>query len=633
MDGNVHEAELRAILELVARHYSVQTVTKTIPGRTETVTETVTVEESYYRRVPTEPDGLLERLSRVLRRIFAFVVYLVEVCITFVATLFDQNTSIQEALQRCKDAYLDKLREIDTTLVSAVREVDRTVTRDIEIDPEFVEESVQGRNRVSAIGRGRIGFQAYQTRGGVLVTGPSGLMESKNIRYPVLHDAESLVQKSNDMEAELEHVPWVLDGSKRMFPVPNEAESYYDMNRVPLRGLERDVLELWQEVMATAFEDATDHLLRISAVTDNELISAMVPARDVNNISHPPPENLAYESGPQGEQFEALVEQWPARWAEVEQALLDARMNSLRDQVTPECVDLGTFVNYSAFNFYCPMCNEVKQRELLDRDYSIQANQEYEPVSFSANSRCLFDPDEDTWRCVACGNETSRPIPIHKMLDGVLLPAYDHLMNEHKVERLRAHQNVRNKEIENRNSLEAELERTQIEYLGQIDALGEEMQRIQVEALSERMAVDAMRVILEAYEIQQNNTMSSIRESSALTQAEIEERTESVLANVDEIKQQEMDSLNEELTELSKAKRMDDERRDALQRDILRESQQQVQLQRDASSQFDKIERRLQQGNAITYAKARGKKVKGQYNPDKNLFQRLWHGTRGARIS
>ncbi len=693
----------QVVAALISRHYSNRTVTKTLPGCPQEVTETTTEWEPYtvFKYVP--PEGFWALLALSYRKVM-FGIRLVTLwiwrvlaaCIHEAAHLLKcvvicrgkgacfANPRRHKSVKRSTRQLLCYARWIWRHLCRSMREriadryrqevvrhreVERTVTREVEGPPVVVEESIPGKNRLLAVGRGRLQFQGHQTHRGVIVTGPPSLMEPRSIRYPALADAASPFQKSSEMEAALEHVPWVLDGETNAFDVPAVADSYYSMGTFPMRGLEKDIMGHFHE-MAGYFRARRDLLLEFAAVTDPELLDALAPAAS-DGIPELPEEIESLEhivASQGGTDLEKLAEQWPVRWRHVTEVLHLARDFSLRELVAAECMDLGTVIGYSAFNFYCPQCNDTKRKTLLARDYSVQSNQDSDPVTFSPNSRCLFDPDEDVWRCVTCEFETPKPIPMHRMLDEILLPAYDHLMNENKVERVRAHQGIRNKEIENRNSLETELQRTQIEYHSQIDVLGEELERLRVDVSGELVAIRAMEDILRAYEIKQTAVMTDIRTSSAKTDREIRERTAIVVARMNEVKQQEMESLDAEMQLLSGAKRKEDEERDAVQRailatgeqqlresekqtqvaeatleeeqrqtgvqrDVLRESERQTGVQRDALRESRKhtqgqqrLDKRIKDGNAISYAHAQGKRPSGRLNPHKSPLQKLWWG-------
>jgi hypothetical protein len=249
-------------------------------------------------------------------------------------------------------------------------------------------------------------------------------------------------------------------------------------------------------------------------------------------------------------------------------ALLEARSESLFNQVGPDCYELGTQLGYSAFNFYCPHCNSEQQEELLGRSYGVHEEEVHEPIRYSDTTRCVFLPEQDTWQCRTCERTTEGPIPIHRMLDDVLFPAYDHLMQENKNERLRIHAKARDQERELQEKAESELNSIRRDHMSEIFSLSEEMERFQADIAGEREAIESMEELLDQYKVAQDESVKSIERFSRKVHDEIQARTEQVLDEVDTVKEREMDALAEELDELSKAHRIEDERRDALLSEI-----------------------------------------------------------------
>ena len=127
---------------------------------------------------------------------------------------------------------------------------------------------------------------------------------------------------------------------------------------------------------------------------------------------------------------------------------------------------------------------------------------------------------------------------------------------------------VRKKEIEFRNEMKKELEKMYFDNLNGILTLKDEMDRFKAEIDGETEAIKFINEVFSNYKNLQSKLIDEIEESNRRIKEEIRVRTEKILSEVDKVKDREMSILNRELTELSKAKRMDDERRDAVQRNI-----------------------------------------------------------------
>lgn len=170
---------------------------------------------------------MIGQVMALLKRDLAFLVFLRCAALHTVTGWFEKESGpAQRAWQKCYDDYQDRLDYMLSEEVVGTREVEREVTNEVVVEPERTVERFVGadRNRVLAFGSSSIRFHAYQTRRGVLVTGPDVLMQSKDVRYPWLADSSLPYQSSRAIESSLEHVPWVLDGDARLTPIPEAAQ-------------------------------------------------------------------------------------------------------------------------------------------------------------------------------------------------------------------------------------------------------------------------------------------------------------------------------------------------------------------------------------------------------------------------
>ena len=502
------------------------------------------------------------------------------------------------------------LRPILTTTALEYREVERTVEVEKEIEPErTVYTTEPSTRRLLSFGRGGVNFRASRTvGGGALVAGPPALSKTKRVRLPALEESpEEVMNAVSLMESNCRFMPWVLDGEARLFPVADSARDsaaaastdsfeeplslagYYS-DGLPMRGIERALVE-HAEYMRQAFADRRDDIFDIDVLTDSRLIRALVPVSDAENgadASGDAFSDLAESSIRKTSELQAVAERWPASYREVADFLLSARDSSLGDQVPDECLDFTTAMNESAYNMYCPDCNGGILALLENRVYDVQSGEANEPLSFSANTRCVCDYDENgatVWRCLSCESETYIPILVHKMLDELLLPAYDHLLNENQVERLRAHRQARGKEIEYKASYRTEIEKAQLDHFRRMDGFSEEMERVTVDIQGENLALDSLREVLAAYQLKQHESLSDIRRNADAVDQEIRLRTQRVLNVVDSFKNREMAALSDELRTLSIAQREEDARRDAVQKGILEYAKKTSEGQRELIEQ------------------------------------------------
>jgi hypothetical protein len=461
---------------------------------------------------------------------------------------------------------LRRFREIRTEEVKTIHTVPRSVEKEISVpSDEPVYETVRSKTRVVGIGRGRLKSRGIRTPYGVLVAGPDGLTSPVQLTLPVLNDVEPIFDADRALGQEMGSIPWVLEGAKKTFPT-TEPSAYRDA--VPLYSLETRIRDYF-ELVTTSFRSIRPIPVDLNVLTETSLMSHLEP---VDRALDPPAwatELLRLLDYQADHLLEEFATKWVDRWAWIHLVLFKARTVALCEELAPECLALGNRTTYKGFHFYCPECNRPTAELLLQRDYSVQAPSPGQAVTFSPSTRCVRRPNEDVWRCLACERETTAPIPIHRMLDELILPVYDRLMEEHKVERLKAHAKARSDELSLQNQREAELEKTRSEGLTQLYALSEELERFRAEIAGEYEAIDSMLPILTAYSLHQEATVMQIRDFSRRVNDETKARTEKLLEGMDKIELREMKTLDEKMQKSSRALRIEDEARDQVQRSIL----------------------------------------------------------------
>lgn len=497
-----------------------------------------------------------------------------------------------------------------------VEEVPKTTVEEVS-KTKTIEEEVPDKTQVVRAGRGTLSFQAMETPEGAIARGPDTVTESRSVSFPTIKDPQVVFEATEAIEETLEEIPWVLDGSTATYAVADERAEEYG-GEVTLRG-EEESLRRYFDTIRDAFRERRSENAIISALVSPALFDQLAPllnqSAGADEASSPILDRL---DAPDGRKLETLARQWESRWSQVNLALLEARKESLFEQVGPDCYELGQQVGYATFNFYCPYCNEDTQEELLERDYGVHHEEEHEPVRYSDTTRCEFLPERQVWRCKTCEKITEDPIPVHRMLDDVLLPAYDHLMQENKNERLRIHAKARDQERELQEKAESEIDSIRREHMSKIFALSEEIERYQATIAGEREAITSMEELVERYETTQEAALSNIDRTTQKMHREVQEMTERVLSEVDRRKKQEMEALSREFDVLSKAQRIEDERRDAYFRRIAEASEEQV------------VEQRKTRGTIVEqHGKTRGT-IKEQHQKTRGTIEEEHQKTRGT---
>ena len=489
--------------------------------------------------------------------------------ITVAVALLASGAACLLWLRTTENVVTETTEEVPTTVVEKV-----TKTRVIEETPAPA--------RVCEAGCASLTFHVTKTPDGPVIQGPDAVGEEAVFDVPTLEHPRVVYDATADIQGTISELPWVLDGTTSEYVLETDMEEegsapYTDS--VSLRGEERTLREYFRGVEST-FANLTAVPVRIRAVTDPHLFTSLMPLMESRNAS-PDGETRdapAHTSdltslidlleGPHGQQLEAFARSWESRWTRVNLALLEARSESLFEQVGPDCYQLGQQIGYAAFNFYCPHCNKEQQEDLLNRSYDVHGSHVHEPVRYSDTTRCLYRPEDDIWECRTCERVTEDPIPIHRMLDDVLFPAYDHLMQESKNERLRIHAKARDQERDLWEKAERQLDEIHQEHMSGIFSLSEEMERFEADIAGEHAAIDSMKVLLEDYGETQDESVRQIAAFTQRVKEDVRERTQAVLSGIDAVKEQQMGAFQQEMNELSRAQRTEDQRRDRLLREV-----------------------------------------------------------------
>ena len=473
--------------------------------------------------------------------------------------------------------------------VEETQRVQKEIVRKVEEAQGFDDEVIPASTKATAFGRIGIFFKAISIADKrVLVFGPAELGEETRKIYPIIKDVQRYYDLNKDMNLRFKEVPHILKGEKGVYPPVDKAT---DGEEVALWGFEKELEDSFLQI-ESIFRDQTDIPVKMNWVKNPDLYHYLARRQSPikkgekyqSLFSDDYQAFLDYHKSEGGLQLEDSIKEWIDLWALNHAVLHGLRFSSLSTQVAPIFFDYGNLLNYSAFNFYCPLCNNNNVEDILNRSYSVQSDNLTPPVHFSKNTRCVYDLKTGSWRCPTCGETIENPIPIHKSLDEILLPTFDRLMAENKTERLKAHADARGKEIGFNNEMEKELEKAFYDQVSLILSLANDVEKMKAEILGEGEAINSIQEVVQGYGKKQSSVLERIQKYSEAIRLEIQKRTEEVIAEVDHFKNQQMNILEEKLFRLSKVKRLDDERRDAIQREIVSAQKEMVIAQRNQTA-------------------------------------------------
>lgn len=433
-----------------------------------------------------------------------------------------------------------------------------------EPDEELPGEVDEPERRITALGRLDFVFEEASTEEGTLLFGPSELVGEIQLEVAHLPRTGEARELIGEIDRLLSEAPRVLEG---------ESESGLDEaldDPVVLHGEERELRRSLEALTDVAVDRKVDRheldLVRPEApvrdlLTESDHDEAAGPAPELSSLL----ERWTGDEEPIDQDLEAALERWSRRH-DIFHAL---RISSLSGTIAPLCHNLGDAFHYSGFNLYCADCNEERIENLLGRDYSVQSDQDHPPVRYPDETRCSYEPAEGRWTCRSCTRTVDHPIPVHKSLDEVFLPVYNRLMDENKNERLSVYSNIRDQELEYLNQCRSEIEEVARSGREAIEELETRVVQAQARIKGEEQALASFVEILEAYQESQRQAVRQIRRNTEEVREKVQEENERVREKLAEISRRSRERLRADNTRLARAQKIEDENRDALQRQIL----------------------------------------------------------------
>jgi hypothetical protein len=457
--------------------------------------------------------------------------------------------------------------------------------------PDAIEERrVAASVCVRAIGRVDLDFLAIPVGSGTVLVDPEGRFPTTRLTVRMPRAPEAVEAEVESLRALTAEVPAVLSGEAAPFPL-RQATSFGESIR--LTGSERQMWEGFDR-LERALGDERQEMFDLDIVPPGHPLLRFL----TRQAASPPviPGGVAAARGllealARARRLEASLRaaaiDLPARHA----ALAGARLVALRRKVGPMCHNLGQVFHYSAFHFYCRDCNAEIQKDLLARDYSVQGGTQSVPVTYSRATLLRYDPSVPCWRCPQCEGcfSLEATIPIHRMLDEVFLPVYDRLMEENKTERLRIYSDTRNRELDYRNQLERDMDTLVQGTRTSLELVSDEVRRLEAEIAGEREALAAFTAIMVSHASAEAKALAQIEQSAREIEARVHDGAAEKLRDMSAFFNQERAVVAAEMDRLSRSKRLDDQSRDAIQRQIAASAMDIAQSSRVTASNTGRI--------------------------------------------
>ncbi len=445
--------------------------------------------------------------------------------------------------------------EVDKVTIKKVhKEVEEEILEPVEY--EFRKEP--NKYSVKSIKRINLSFYLVKIDGKTLIVPNSWAVKPDSYKYPTIEKFREFKKNDAEIEEQTENIPSLLTGETEEQNI--KEETIYG-KKVKLRGYEKD-LNNYFENTEFWFSNKKKTKFEIPLFYNSNIVEYYKESKENWSNSHAE-SLLTLIYSEQGIELDDYLINWEDQWVSRMLLTNKIRINSLQNEMSPELLELGQLSQYTSFNFYCPSCNLEIQKDLLSRDYSVQGDSEPAEIHFSKNTRCKFNPVKNIWVCNSCGQSIKQPIPVHKSLDELIMPIYDKLMEENKVEREKHHSEMRKREIEMRYKMKEELEKIYFDHISGIFELQSSMDKMSAEIGGESEAIYYLeKISKEQKELESKIIDNIIRENIEMNKR-IKEREVLVEKRLSEYTKAELKSYGKEMDVLSKAKRIEDEKKHA----------------------------------------------------------------------
>ncbi len=248
------------------------------------------------------------------------------------------------------------------------------------------------------------------------------------------------------------------------------------------------------------------------------------------------------------------------------------RNHSVKNIVATIEPRLSDIMHFGAYNFYCPYCHEKDIEKLLKQDFNALKEGSTDPISWNEHARVfLKDWKDDVWKCNLCERETRHPIPVHKLLSSVFMPAYNYLLQENEKERIRVYSKLNVKKIDYRQAYEKERDEIERDNRREIDSqvLSIQTMRAQVESIGD--VIESMESLMIKINAVAENRLDSVKEYAHSVEEKIITENNAIVQQVRNDVAELRNQTHATLQKLSYQEKIEDLERDRVQQETLKQ--------------------------------------------------------------
>jgi len=311
--------------------------------------------------------------------------------------------------------------------------------------------------KIKSIKAGTFIFEPFHGVNGCYLFNRSGHTNPVEIDFYSERNIEKLKNMLQRYRQMSQSMPAVMSSdSRKLVRVTDELEHPIFSEETELHSLLEEICEVLDNLES---RKESYHLLSLSKEELFELLelaklespgfspvrATLTEMTDIGSIIR----QIEGEFSSQGSENEALsaerfLDQFGSEIGEVLGTLDSSRKASFVDMIKPFSDDLERLSTITSYNCYCPECNQ----EAIDATANSEWNSENGYPKLDMATRMKPVPGGIYWECPVCGNRTGTPFPVHKMLDNLLFPTMDRLLQENRVDRLKLYLDAEKRKME-----------------------------------------------------------------------------------------------------------------------------------------------------------------------------------------